>query len=1281
MNRLIKTTLPLLLCILLCSTAQAQGVSVSPVTGAAQASIPLWNLSDRSVSVPIGLHYYSNGVRAGVPEGNAGVGWNISGGGGIYRELRGLPDDYKGTNGDDRKGWLIDNVASQTAGFTTDIDANTIDCSDETQEHAFLNGLNYLIDTEPDIFSVNAPGLSFQFFFDASGAIKVMPYQNVVVTPNINTTSKAITFFSVTNGSGTKYTFNSTTVETRDANQTNGTPQYFTTAYHHYEEPLTFTSAWQLTKIESLDGGVISYSYGDTYTTISGSPVEIIKNVSGTYEVIPQYGTATEVKFSPLESISSDKFTVHFINEGGRVAKVEVTDLLNAQNKKEFHLNYKYYSQAMEVESTGERRAFLLSLTELTDCQPIPPYTFIYKSLVTSSSSISIPFKSHGDFTDYWGYYNGEPSNKIPQIYYYSSQVDAEKLRLSLISGQSPTTTYAGGDKEPNFNYSSIGALISMYIPSGGYFNIEYESNSFIDPVTNLEVLGNGVRVKKITSSPAFTHGTTNASTTEYSYTDASSNSTGKLIYRPVFGFFDASELIRTPFNMAPEGGLLYSRVTETVAQKGKTIYEFNVPATYPYTTYDTWNASKSYVARSTCQPIANMWSGYYTYPFPPNPDLSFQRGLSSKVSYYDEAGTLVADNEMHYENFGTQASEGGIKYEILGDYAYFSKYENIASITRMMEQDISRVKDQVDTQVFLTSTTDYEYSSNLLLPNKVTNTSADGSVTLSTMSYVGDLNITSPQATTETILSELKAANAVSWPLEVSAYTASVAPQNTLSSSLTLYQKNGLNQYLVKESYAHRRSTSFQPASLVAAGSNQELSFSGGYEKVSSVTGFDAVGRPLTSFDGKVSYSGTHYGYNNKFPVLFVSNAQADEVTFSNYEGTQSYAFSVPSGSTYTAGKTGNSALSISGAKTLSRNGIPNRSFNNSFVFSAWVKATVARTLTVRLKDGTSSALLDQEVVNYTDVNEWQFIKATLSTTTTFATYKAEVVTSGGLTLDDVIVYPSNAGVSYQTLNPLFGVTSQSDVNGRIVSNRYDDLGRKVASIDQDDNLLEKYDYGYYKDIEMSLKSTFTRGSSTDVYTVGASETFTAGTSCYTSDYTWYVNGVEEGTGSTLAYTFSAFKSYNIKLEVKDPSTEETSETGTTYYTVPAVLSATATILDENSDPVTGNSTMGKCAQDAGTFERDFNVSLTGSCGNPGNIEYEWVYVLLSNGIEVPFYDTDSQFHFDIIQHPSVYNQSFIIRCKITEICDSGGALGYQVVRKLNLDHTVNFLNETQCQ
>jgi hypothetical protein len=324
---------------------------------------------------------------------------------------------------------------------------------------------------------------------------------------------------------------------------------------------------------------------------------------------------------------------------------------------------------------------------------------------------------------------------------------------------------------------------------------------------------------------------------------------------------------------------------------------------------------------------------------------------------------------------------------------------------------------------------------------------------------------------------------------------------------------------------------------------------------------------------------------------------------------------------------------------------------------------------------------LLDQEVVNYTDVNEWQFIKATLSTTTTFATYKAEVVTSGGLTLDDVIVYPSNAGVSYQTLNPLFGVTSQSDVNGRIVSNRYDDLGRKVASIDQDDNLLEKYDYGYYKDIEMSLKSTFTRGSSTDVYTVGASETFTAGTSCYTSDYTWYVNGVEEGTGSTLAYTFSAFKSYNIKLEVKDPSTEETSETGTTYYTVPAVLSATATILDENSDPVTGNSTMGKCAQDAGTFERDFNVSLTGSCGNPGNIEYEWVYVLLSNGIEVPFYDTDSQFHFDIIQHPSVYNQSFIIRCKITEICDSGGALGYQVVRKLNLDHTVNFLNETQCQ
>lgn len=310
----------------------------------------------------------------------------------------------------------------------------------------------------------------------------------------------------------------------------------------------------------------------------------------------------------------------------------------------------------------------------------------------------------------------------------------------------------------------------------------------------------------------------------------------------------------------------------------------------------------------------------------------------------------------------------------------------------------------------------------------------------------------------------------------------------------------------------------------------------------------------------------------------------------------------------------------------------------------------------------------------------------------------------SGSVQLDDVLFYPSNASVSHQTYNPIFGVTSLSDVNGRIIYTEYDELGRKSSILDQDRNLIEKYNYSFYRDTPPSLKAIFTRSETRDKYIVGDTETFTAGAICHTAGYEWFVNDEPQGTGTTLSYTFSEFASYHVSLLVTDQATGATADVGVTYYTVPSVLSATLFVTDEAGAEVTGTSTMGKCAQDEGTFERNFEVKLTGACGGrDSELTYEWVYLRLDEMIEKPVVPTavdDGSFHFKIddqqidevpdtgggtqgtnFNYAALYGQSFIIRCKVREICRSGGVNGFEVDRTIEVDHTVIYEFENNCQ
>src|ERR1700722_2626031 len=70
-------------------------VPVSPYTGTADVSIPIYTIKARGVAVTITLNYHTGGIRVKEEAGWVGLGWALSAGGMISRSIMGK-DDFGG---------------------------------------------------------------------------------------------------------------------------------------------------------------------------------------------------------------------------------------------------------------------------------------------------------------------------------------------------------------------------------------------------------------------------------------------------------------------------------------------------------------------------------------------------------------------------------------------------------------------------------------------------------------------------------------------------------------------------------------------------------------------------------------------------------------------------------------------------------------------------------------------------------------------------------------------------------------------------------------------------------------------------------------------------------------------------------------------------------------------------------------------------------------------------------------------------------------------------------
>ena len=219
--------------------------------GAAELDIPLYTLEGRELSLPIGLHYRSNGIKLDEMAGVAGLGWTLEAGGCITRTIVYMPDHFSSAefHHEMPSGTLLSQLENQT---------------NNTATMAYLrDNLWRRLDSSLDRYSYNICGLSGTFVILDNGNVRQLSGDGVLITVSgRDNQNNDITGFTVTGPDGTQYVLTATEEGTYRGLVSNPTPAT------GQDDEWNAITAWYLTSITSpsgLESATLTYTSGGSW--------------------------------------------------------------------------------------------------------------------------------------------------------------------------------------------------------------------------------------------------------------------------------------------------------------------------------------------------------------------------------------------------------------------------------------------------------------------------------------------------------------------------------------------------------------------------------------------------------------------------------------------------------------------------------------------------------------------------------------------------------------------------------------------------------------------------------------------------------------------------------------------------------------------------------------------------------------------------------------------------------------------------------------------------------
>ncbi|MBB6129405.1 PKD domain-containing protein [Mucilaginibacter lappiensis] len=1078
------------------ASAQQNEVTVNPITGSANVNIPLYTIKSGSLSASVNLFYGGNGIKVKDVENNGGIGWRVTGGGQISRELRGLPDDIQKDNaGNSRLGWIYNSNGTKINNMSI-ANNGTPNCANEATDITNLNNnFSDLSDTEPDLFSIDAPGLSCSFVFDNNHNIKTIPYQDVKIAYTTDLTTGGIASFTVINSRGVQYSFSNAAKSVRRTTNTVGSGStaqtvsesnivFYKNQYLQYKSGINYTSSWSLSSMTDPNGNSINFLYSSGLAQNAATPLELY--IGGTTKTTQYWTIDTGIPLI-LSSILGATGSAAFSYADNYRTAIPLVNKIYA-NGVTYLLNY----SSVYTSGSSYYRYFLRDLT--TDqCNSNFKYHFSYNGETQGSGGyVTTLGDSTSKSIDYWGYQNSAANTDLsPSVNINPSNTAYQRYQVVTDNTSRSAYSYnvAGADRRATPAVVMAGALSQVSFFNNGSTSLTYESNDYYDPTGNIAVQGGGIRVKQVTVYDGIN--TANNIVRNYTYVNPSTGLTsGKPATLPVYAFTRpytgsgstaalwSASTVRSELDLsADDHTIYYGQVTLTQTGAGKTLYEYYVPGT----NYDLgaipscngcstadWAPNMINIGRPSCVAAGFATNDISTYPFAPSTNYDFERGLIKKITNYNDAGAEVSESNYSYQRTGTPEVTTAIKFDDNSTVKSYLKYKTYTSAGELNQQVSNKVFDLNSTTLSQQTSINYFYNSAFhKLPTQTQTTKSDGAVVNNYVKYSKDYVASSANDFYVTALYNLQQQN-VNIPIESYTQIVRGGITETTSAQLVKFKPFSINTstlYLPAQSlqfFDQNGVTNFTPSS-VASGLFVNDSK---YVLMENDQLYDGKGFLQTKDDNHKHVQTVLSDLSTNLPLAVVSNAAANEIAYYSFAATVDNAQFIKTAaiSGNSPGRTlsGDLALSLEAGGSFTKS-ITKNVIAKNYIFSIWINAATAGNINLTLT-GTDNVPHVYSVA-FTNTGAWKYYEIKVPVAALSSTFTAafQNTASSAIAMDDVLFYPESAEVNtykYASLNHFkIAETNTIGISRYFTS---DALGRPSLTYDQDKQIIERKSYSY---------------------------------------------------------------------------------------------------------------------------------------------------------------------------------------------------------------------------
>lgn len=473
-------------------------IPVNNYNGTTSFSIPLYDIKDGDLNIPISASYYSTGLKVEEEASNIGLGWTLNAGGVIHvkGDLSAVRRNYVPTlaeanqepDNDLRESNLIYNYTENGCSFFTE------DGSIESPG----NSASIIKSSDYIMLIYNFNGYSGKFIKDYSGNYISMDKNNIKLQAIENG-------FLATTPDGVSYYFQ-LAAKSHMHSSTD-----CTTTSHQYED------SYYLTKIVTPKNRIANFIYSSgeslkglphliqNHTVLqsvtSSNPLGASWSTSGYSMLFNEkvYGySQTDAMEYTLKEITTDNAKITFesssredVENAKRIDNIKVEDKnSNVVKKINFIFDYfigdvtfgDYTNQAKmgllggcgvmpyAISTAYKSKRLKLNQIRFSEISTTegPAYSFKY------NSNKPLPLKTSMS-QDLWGYYNGKMNNTLlPNV----NKLGYKDDNIPFYFVSNPENS----DREADEEYSKAGLLEIIEQPTGGITRMQYESNHFTNP-------------------------------------------------------------------------------------------------------------------------------------------------------------------------------------------------------------------------------------------------------------------------------------------------------------------------------------------------------------------------------------------------------------------------------------------------------------------------------------------------------------------------------------------------------------------------------------------------------------------------------------------------------------------------------------------------------------------------------------------------------------------------------------------------------------------------------